>query len=193
GVLFPLFRQIVEREDGRNRAHRHAGAAVDAFYGIDIQHLLGRELVGVLLGMNAIHGTGVNTGGGFGSDTGLGNYVGHRISCSSGARSVMEITILARTLLSVQGAAPGSSFPRSKRAEATFKYRKMQVRARSVHPSAPCAIASPASAGGAGMAGILAGAPRQAPGLNPSLMRLKMVRRFWAITFSHVIFPIMGK
>src|SRR6266446_5882565 len=87
-VLFPLFRQIVEREDGRDRAHGHAGAAVDALHGIDIQHLLGCELVGVLLGMNAIHRTGVNTGGVFGSDAGLGNYVGHKISCSSGARRV---------------------------------------------------------------------------------------------------------
>src|ERR1019366_9759590 len=90
GVLFPLFRQVVEREDGRDRAHRYAGAAVDAFYGIDIQHLLSRELVGVLLGMNAIHRTGVNTSGVFGSDAGLGNYVGHRISCSSAARGVNQ-------------------------------------------------------------------------------------------------------
>ncbi len=60
-------------------------------------------------------------------------------------------------------------------------------------PSAPCAIASPASVCGTGMAGTRAGAPRQAPALNPSLTSLKMVRRFCAITFNHAIFPIMGK
>ena len=64
---------------------------------------------------------------------------------------------------------------------------------RSVYPSAPCAIASPVSGCGTGMAGIRAGAPRQAPALKPSLTSLKMVRRFCAITFSHAIFPIMGK
>src|SRR5580658_6277949 len=89
GVLFPLFRQIVEREDGRDRTHGHAGAAVDAFHGIDIQHLFGPVLVGVLLGMNAVHRTRINTGGVFGSDTGFGNYVGHILLCSSGARSVI--------------------------------------------------------------------------------------------------------
>ena len=62
-----------------------------------------------------------------------------------------------------------------------------------VHPSAACAIVSIASTCGTGLAGILAGAPRQAPALNPSLTSLKMVRRFCAITFSHAIFPIMGK
>src|SRR5258708_9285523 len=88
GILFPLFRKVVERENGRDRTNRNAGAAVDAFHRIDIQHLLGPELLGVLLGMNAIHRTGVNTGGIFGSDAGLGNYVGHKISCSSVARRV---------------------------------------------------------------------------------------------------------
>src|ERR1035437_523500 len=61
-------------------------------------------------------------------------------------------------------------------------------------PSPPdCDNASPASTTGTGMAGILAGAPRQAPGLKPSFTSLKMVRRFCAITFTHAIFPSMGK
>src|SRR5580658_1054705 len=116
GVLFPLFRQIVEREDGRDRTHGHAGAAVDAFHGIDIQHLFRRILVGVLLGMNAIHRTGVHTSGVFGSDAGLSNHVGHRISCSSGAGSVMEHMILARTRRSVQAAPISGIFSRPKSA-----------------------------------------------------------------------------
>src|SRR6266853_751314 len=116
GVLFPLFRKVVEGEDGRDRTHRNAGAAVDALHGIDIQHLLGPELLRVLLGMNAIHRTGVNAGSIFGSDAGLGNHVGHKVSCSSGARRMVMIRlILAGTQLSVQAAALSRSFPRSKR------------------------------------------------------------------------------
>jgi hypothetical protein len=41
--------------------------------------------------MNAIHRTGVNTGGVFGSDAGLGNYVGHKIFMLLG-RTVGEPT-----------------------------------------------------------------------------------------------------
>jgi hypothetical protein len=80
GVLFPLLRQVVEGEDGRDGANGHASATVDAFYGIDIQHLLGRVLVRVLLGVNAIHRAGVHAGGVFGSDAGFGNDVGHKLS-----------------------------------------------------------------------------------------------------------------
>src|SRR5581483_6333790 len=36
GVVSPLLRQIVQSEDRRNRAHRHAGAAIDAFHRIDV-------------------------------------------------------------------------------------------------------------------------------------------------------------
>jgi hypothetical protein len=82
GVFFPLFRKVVERKNGRHRADRNAGAAVNAFYGINVEHLLGAELLRVFLGMNAIHRTGVDTGGVFGSNAGLGNYVGHKICCS---------------------------------------------------------------------------------------------------------------
>src|ERR1700704_4322780 len=81
-IFLPLFRQIVESEDCRHGANRHTGAAINAFHRIDIQHLLGSELVGILLGMNAIHRAGVNAGGIFGSNARLGNYVGHKISGS---------------------------------------------------------------------------------------------------------------
>src|ERR1700687_4221650 len=74
-----------------------------------------------------------------------------------------------------------------------FRLTGNALPARPVHPSATCGIGSTASADGTGMAGILAGAPRQAPALNPSLTSLKMVRRFCAITFTHAIFPIIGK
>src|SRR5690242_17809120 len=53
----PLLRQIVEGEDRRYRANRHAGAAVDAFYGIDVEHLRVRVGRFILLGVNAIDRT----------------------------------------------------------------------------------------------------------------------------------------
>jgi hypothetical protein len=90
GVFFPLFRQIVEGEDGRDGTYWNAGAAVDAFYGIDVEHFFGRELFGVFFGMNAVDRTGVNTGGIFGSNAGLGNYVGHKNLVLLGAGRVFE-------------------------------------------------------------------------------------------------------
>jgi len=73
-----------------------ASAAVDAFHRVDVEHLLGPELVESFLDECNLP-TGIHTGGVFGSDAGLGNYVGHKISCSSGAGSVIGIVILART------------------------------------------------------------------------------------------------
>jgi Phytanoyl-CoA dioxygenase (PhyH) len=85
GVFLPLFREVVEGEDCRNRAHWDAGAAIDALNGVDIKHLFRLVFVGVLLGMNAIHRAGVNTSAIFGSNAGLGNYVGHKINVSYGS------------------------------------------------------------------------------------------------------------
>src|SRR5450631_1231927 len=89
----------------------------------------------------------------------------------------------------------------SKHSAAAFQGRRAQKQlpidgtpfARPAHPSATCTFASTVSTCGTGTAGIRAGAPRHAPGLNPSLTSLKMVRRFCAITFTHAIFPIIGK
>ena len=81
GVLFgkvsPLLRQVVLREDGRDRTDRHARAAIDALDGID------KKLIGVgvarliFLGVNAIDRTSVYTGGVLGADTGFCNDVSH--------------------------------------------------------------------------------------------------------------------
>src|SRR6185437_5704142 len=81
GVLLrevrPLLRQVVCRKDGRNRARRNAGAAVDALNGID-EELLGlAESVFVLLGVDAIHGTRIYAGGVLGADTGFCNHICH--------------------------------------------------------------------------------------------------------------------
>ena len=78
-VLLPLLGQVVQREDRGHRADRHAGAAIDAFHRVNIE--LGNAIEcrpavvirRVLLGVDAIYGTGVDAGGVFGSDAGFGN------------------------------------------------------------------------------------------------------------------------
>jgi|ERR1700686_3866273 len=112
GIFLPLFRQVVQREDGRDWTHGNASATVDAFHGINVEHLFRPELVGVFLGMNAIHRTGVDTGGVFGSNAGFGNYVGHKILLLLRVLPgrVTEHMILARTRLSVQIGAFSSRF-----------------------------------------------------------------------------------
>src|ERR1700692_470180 len=227
GIFLPLFRQVVQREDGRDWTHGNASATVDAFHGINVEHLFRPELVGVFLGMNAIHRTGIDTGGVFGPNAGLGNDVGHKILLLLRVLPgrVTELTILARTPQSVQAGVPSSGFQRLKSAIELSRCDEIKIfgsskslpqRARRntkdgydflryvrrdsgflsltliLYPSA-CATAFTASGCGTGATGILAGAPRQALGLKPSLTSLKMVRRFCAITFPQAIFPIMGK
>src|SRR5579885_3693311 len=77
GELRPLFRQVVERENGRHRADRHAGAAVDALDRIDVQHLRLGVIGLVLFGMDAVHRAGVYARGIFGSNAGFCNHVCH--------------------------------------------------------------------------------------------------------------------
>jgi len=78
GEFIPLLRQIVEREDSRDRADRNTSATVDALDRIDIEQRLGRVFGIVLLGMNAIHRTRIHARGVFGVDAGLGNHVSHK-------------------------------------------------------------------------------------------------------------------
>src|SRR5664280_2024633 len=78
GVLFPLLRQIVERENRRHRADRHAGTAINALDRIDVQHLFSRELVAVLLGVNAVHRTGIDAGRVLGADTRFRDHISHK-------------------------------------------------------------------------------------------------------------------
>src|SRR5271165_1150833 len=82
GVFLPLFRQIVERENGRNRANRHARAAINALDGVDVQHLFRGELVAVLFGMDAVHRTGIDTGRVLSANTGFRDYIGHKTKVS---------------------------------------------------------------------------------------------------------------
>src|SRR5271157_3904109 len=82
GVFLPLLRQIVERENRGNWAHRHARAAINALDWIDVQHLFSSELIAVLLGVDAVHRTGIDAGRVFGADTGFRDYIGHKTKVS---------------------------------------------------------------------------------------------------------------
>src|SRR5208283_340601 len=82
GVFFPLLRQVVERENGRNRAHRHAGAAINALHRIDVKHLFRGEFIAVLLGMDAVHRTGIDAGRVLGADTWFRDYISHKTKVS---------------------------------------------------------------------------------------------------------------
>jgi len=73
----PLFRQVVQREDGRHRAHGHASSAVDALYGIDIQHLFFSMRRRILFRMDTVHRASVHAGGVFGSDAWFCDHVCH--------------------------------------------------------------------------------------------------------------------
>src|SRR3569833_4150392 len=50
GEVGPFFGQIVQRENGGDRTDGNAGAAVDAFDWIDIDHFDGREVGLILFG-----------------------------------------------------------------------------------------------------------------------------------------------
>ena len=82
--MLPLLRQIVEREDGRNWANGDAGAAVDAFDRIDVEHFFFAEGGLILLGMDAVHGTSVDASGVLGVDARFRDYVCHKVWVSLG-------------------------------------------------------------------------------------------------------------
>jgi hypothetical protein len=83
-ILLPLFRQVVQYENRGYRADWNTGATIDAFHRINVE--LGNTVecgttvvvVRVLLGVDAVYGTGVNAGCVFRSDAGFGNDIGHR-------------------------------------------------------------------------------------------------------------------
>src|SRR5580658_9393103 len=99
-VLFrevrPLLRQIVLSENRGNRTNRHASAAIDALYRVDVEHFDGGVLIFVLLRMDAIHRAGVDAGRVLSTDAGFRNYVCHvvlsRVSIHSTAAARNSIT-----------------------------------------------------------------------------------------------------
>src|SRR5581483_11705045 len=87
GVFLPLFREVVEGEDGRDGANGNAGAAIDTFDGVDVEHLL----VGVggffFLGVDAVDRASVNARRVLGTDARFRDYIGHISSVSPGNSS----------------------------------------------------------------------------------------------------------
>jgi hypothetical protein len=81
GVLFrevrPLFRQVIGGEDGRDRADRDAGAAVDALDRIDEQLIDSAEIAFVFLGVDTVDRARIDTGVIFGADAGFSDYISH--------------------------------------------------------------------------------------------------------------------
>src|SRR5271168_42105 len=77
GVAGPLFRQVFEGEDGGYGADGDAGAAVDAFDGIDVELLFGVVAGLVFARVDAVHRADVDAGGIFCADARLGDYVSH--------------------------------------------------------------------------------------------------------------------
>src|ERR1017187_7440142 len=79
GVLFDelslVRRDFFVGEDGVGRANRHAGAAVDAAIGVNIQLGRGLELLVVLLGVNTVGGTSFHAE--FVLGAGISNCVRH--------------------------------------------------------------------------------------------------------------------
>jgi catechol 2,3-dioxygenase-like lactoylglutathione lyase family enzyme len=105
-ILLPFFGQVVQGKNCGHRADGNAGAAIDAFHRVNVE--LGNVVEGwatvvvggVFLGVDAIHGTGVDAGGVFCSDAGFGNDIGHgppspcqdlRYACSGEDSSVEEV------------------------------------------------------------------------------------------------------
>src|SRR5215831_16120551 len=71
----PVSGRLVEREDGLDRAGRHAGAAVDAFVRMNIEHLSRSKRGLILSRVNAIDGANIHARGVLGAYAGLADDV----------------------------------------------------------------------------------------------------------------------
>ena len=72
GVILPLFRHRILREDRAHRADRLAGAAVDALIWMD------EVLIVRVRRVDAVNRADSDSGLVFHADTGFGNYIGHK-------------------------------------------------------------------------------------------------------------------
>jgi hypothetical protein len=73
----PLLRQIIQREDGGNRADRYACTTIDALDWVDVELRHGLLIHLVLLRVDAVHRAGIHTRCVFGAYARLGNDVCH--------------------------------------------------------------------------------------------------------------------
>ncbi len=79
---FPLFRQVIQRENRGHRADGNTGSAINAFDRVDVQHFFFGECRGILLRMDTIHRACIHTSGVLSADARLCNYVCHKVSVS---------------------------------------------------------------------------------------------------------------
>jgi len=79
---FPLFWQIIQRENRRYRADGNTGSAINTLNRVDVQHFLFRKRRRILLRMNAIHRAGIHTCGVLSAYARLCNYVCHKVCIS---------------------------------------------------------------------------------------------------------------
>src|SRR5215813_11751561 len=77
-IVLPLFRQIVQGKNRRDRTHRNASTAINTLDRIDEQHVRAFKLGLVFLRMYAIYGTGIYTRRVLGPDARLRNNVCHK-------------------------------------------------------------------------------------------------------------------
>lgn len=73
--MFLIFRQIIDRVNRVGSASRHAGSAIDAAVGLDVQLSCRFKLGIVFFRMNAVGGADVNTKKIF--DTRVGDHISH--------------------------------------------------------------------------------------------------------------------
>src|SRR5262252_2769208 len=73
----PLLRQIIQREDGRNRADWYACTTIDALDWVDVELRHGLVIHLVLLRVDAVHRAGIHTRCVFGAYARLCNDVCH--------------------------------------------------------------------------------------------------------------------
>ena len=88
-------RRLVQRKDRIDRTRRHAGATVDAFIGMNIEHFGHGKRLFVFPGMNTVDGTDIHAGRVFRTDARFTDYIGHRggtlmihMTCRAGGREL---------------------------------------------------------------------------------------------------------
>src|SRR5512146_972563 len=82
GVLFrvslPFFRQVVEREDRRDRADRHTRPAIATLHGVDEELVRAFKLRLIFFGVDAVYRTSVHTSRVLGSNARFCNDISHK-------------------------------------------------------------------------------------------------------------------
>jgi hypothetical protein len=76
-IFLPLRWDGALLEDGGHWTSRFARAAVDAFLGVDIEHVNGLEFGFALRRVNAVYRTHIHAGSIFDTDTGLRDHIRH--------------------------------------------------------------------------------------------------------------------